>query len=112
LQPVHQLDNRFSGAAPHNTIFHIAQYAENCHIDMDCNLTGAAVTLGFDVDADCKNVRGLTDDGKALVGEMMDRGMLVDVAHMSERGVETSTRWPRTAPITPSISRTATSARS
>ena len=88
LQPVHQLDNRFSGAAPHNTIFHVAQYAENCHIDMDCNLTGAAVTLGFDVDADCKNVRGLTDDGKALVGEMMDRGMLVDVAHMSERGVE------------------------
>ena len=33
LQPVHQLDNRFGGAAPHNTIFHVAQYAENCHID-------------------------------------------------------------------------------
>lgn len=33
LQPVHQLDNRFGGAAPHNQIFQIAQYTENCHID-------------------------------------------------------------------------------
>lgn len=88
LQPVHQLDNRFGGAAPHNEIFQVAQYAENCHIDEDCGLTTAAVTLGFDVDADCKNVRGLTDEGKALVAAMMDRGMLVDVAHLSERGVE------------------------
>ncbi len=87
LQPVHQLNNRFGGAAPHNSIFHIAQYAENCHVDEDCALTGETVTLGFDVDADCKNVLGLTDDGKGLVGEMMDRGMLVDVAHLSERGV-------------------------
>jgi microsomal dipeptidase-like Zn-dependent dipeptidase len=87
LQPVHQLNNRFGGAAPHNSIFHIAQYAENCHVDEDCGLTGETVTLGFDVDADCKNVLGLTDDGKGLVGEMMDRGMLVDVAHLSERGV-------------------------
>lgn len=87
LQPVHQLDNRFGGAAPHNSIFHIAQYAENCHVDTDCALTGTGVTLGFDVDADCKNTRGLTDEGKQLVGAMMDRGMLVDVAHLSEKGV-------------------------
>ncbi len=87
LQPVHQLDNRFAGAAPHNTIFHVAQYAESCHIDKDCGLTTGAVTLGFDVDADCKNIRGLTDEGKQLITEMMDRGMLLDVAHMSERGV-------------------------
>jgi microsomal dipeptidase-like Zn-dependent dipeptidase len=87
LQPVHQLDNRFGGAAPHNTIFHVAQYAENCHIDADCGLTTDSVTLGFDVDADCKNTRGLTADGEALVGLMMDRGMLLDAAHLSERGV-------------------------
>ena len=30
---------------------------------------------------------GLTDEGKALVDKMMHRGMLVDVAHMSERSV-------------------------
>ena len=87
LQPVHQLDNRFGGAAPHNSIFHVAQYAESCHIDEDCGLTTNTLTLGFDVDADCKNTLGLTDDGKALVTEMMDRGMLVDVAHLSERGI-------------------------
>jgi microsomal dipeptidase-like Zn-dependent dipeptidase len=87
LQPVHQLDNRFGGAAPHNTIFHVAQYAENCHIDTDCALTGTGVTLGFDVDADCKNTRGLTDEGKQLVTAMMDRGMPIDVAHLSEKGV-------------------------
>ncbi|HEY0135338.1 MAG TPA: membrane dipeptidase [Nannocystis sp.] len=88
LQPVHQLDNRFGGAAPHNSIFHVAQYAESCHIDEDCGLTTSTLTLGFDVDADCKNTLGLTDDGEALVAEMMDRGMLVDVAHLSERGIK------------------------
>jgi microsomal dipeptidase-like Zn-dependent dipeptidase len=87
LQPVHQLNNRFGGAAPHNSIFHVAQYAENCHIDTDCDLTGTGVTLGFDVDADCKNTLGLTDEGKQLVTAMMDRGMLLDVAHLSEKGV-------------------------
>lgn len=84
LQPVHQLDNRFGGAAPHNPIFQVAQYVESCHIDEDCGLTTDEITLGFDVDADCKNVRGLTDEGRELVQEMIDRGMLVDAAHLSE----------------------------
>ncbi len=87
LQPVHQLDNRFAGAAPHNVIFQLALYSENCHIDTDCGLTSGQVTLGFDVDADCRNVKGLSDDGRELVSAMMDRGMLVDAAHMSEQSV-------------------------
>ncbi|MEZ4451629.1 MAG: membrane dipeptidase [Nannocystaceae bacterium] len=87
LQPVHQLNNRFGGAALHNTIFHVAQYAESCHIDMDCGRTTETVTLGFDLDANCKNTLGLTDEGKALTQAMMERGMLVDVAHLSEAGV-------------------------
>ncbi len=87
LQPVHQLDNRFGGAAPHNTIFQIAQYAENCHIDEDCGLTTDDLTLGFDVDADCKNTLGLTAEGKQLITDMMARGMLIDIAHLSERGI-------------------------
>ncbi len=87
LQIAHQLDSRFAGAAPHNAIFHLAQYAENCHIDEDCGLTTGSVTLGFDVDANCKNVLGLTADGEALVREMFDRGMLVDASHLSEHSM-------------------------
>ena len=88
LQPVHQLDNRFGGAAPHNAIFQAAQFLENCHIDTDCGLTGPGFTLGFDVDTNCRNVKGLTAEGKALVQEMMNKGMIVDMAHMSEHSIQ------------------------
>ncbi|HSP78447.1 MAG TPA: membrane dipeptidase [Myxococcaceae bacterium] len=88
LQPVHQLDNRFAGAALHNVIFQAAQFMESCHIDYDCDTTGGGFTLGFDVDANCRNTRGLTAEGRALVQEMMAKGMLIDIAHMSERAVQ------------------------
>ena len=64
LQPVHQLDNRFAGAAPHNAIFQAAEFLENCHIDTDCGITRPRFTLGFDVDAACRNVKGLTRGGQ------------------------------------------------
>jgi microsomal dipeptidase-like Zn-dependent dipeptidase len=63
LQPVHQLDNRFGGAAPHNTIFHIAQYAENCHIDRTAP-SPAPPSPSASTSTDCKNVLGLTDEGR------------------------------------------------
>lgn len=85
LQIVHQLDNRFGGAAPHNTIFQIAGFGENCHVDTDCGLTGPGVTLGFDVNAQCRNVQGITDEGRALIEGMIERDMLIDMAHMSEQ---------------------------
>ncbi|NVB37687.1 membrane dipeptidase [Pseudenhygromyxa sp. WMMC2535] len=85
LQLVHQLDNRFGGAAPHNEIFQIAGFAENCRVDSDCGLTTQDLTLGFDVDADCRNTLGLTSEGRELVEEMIARGMLIDMAHMSEQ---------------------------
>jgi microsomal dipeptidase-like Zn-dependent dipeptidase len=88
IQPVHQLDNRFGGAALHNVIFQVAQFLENCHIDYDCGATTGGMTLGFDVDANCRNTRGLTAEGKALVQELMAKGMLIDLAHMSERTIE------------------------
>lgn len=86
LQMAHQLDNRFVGAALHNPIFHVAEYVKNCHIDTDCGKTIGGVTLGFDVDASCKNVRGLTAEGADFAHEMMKRGMPIDLAHVSERG--------------------------
>ncbi len=84
FQLVHQLDNRFGGAAPHNTIFHLAQFDESCHVDDDCGITTQDLTMGFDVDQDCRNVVGLSEEGRALVEEMIARGMLIDLAHMSE----------------------------
>ncbi|MEM9458809.1 MAG: membrane dipeptidase [Myxococcota bacterium] len=87
MQLVHQVDNRFAGAAPHNAIFHVAQFTDTCHVDNDCGLTTADLTLGFDVDGSCRNVHGLSAEGQALAQEMMDRGMLVDAAHMSEASV-------------------------
>lgn len=88
LQMVHQLDNRFGGAAPHSPIFHTAAFEESCHIDTDCGITTQDLTIGFDVDANCRNVLGLTDEGRELLLEMIDRNMLIDLAHMSERLVE------------------------
>ncbi|MCY1075025.1 membrane dipeptidase [Archangium lansingense] len=92
LQPVHQLDNRFGGAALHNAIFQAAQFTENCHIDYDCGVTTGSFTLGFDVARDaagnCRNTKGLTADGKALVQAMMAKGMLVDMAHLSEKSTQ------------------------
>jgi microsomal dipeptidase-like Zn-dependent dipeptidase len=92
IQPVHQLDNRFGGAALHNVIFQAAQFIENCRIDYDCGVTTNSFTLGFDVYKDaagnCRNTKGLTADGKALVQAMMAKGMLVDMAHLSEKSIQ------------------------
>jgi microsomal dipeptidase-like Zn-dependent dipeptidase len=87
LQIAHQLDNRFAGAALHNPIFHVAQFRKTCHIDTDCGATIGGKTLGFDVDRECKNMRGLTREGADFAREMMKRGMPIDIAHLSERGV-------------------------
>jgi microsomal dipeptidase-like Zn-dependent dipeptidase len=35
----------------------------------------------------CENVLGLTPLGRWFIGELMNRHMLIDVAHMSERGI-------------------------
>jgi microsomal dipeptidase-like Zn-dependent dipeptidase len=91
MQLVHMQDNPFGGAAPQNPIFQIAQYTENCFVDPDdygCGLTGGGLTLGFDVDQNCRNVRGLSALGKTLVREMIKRKMLINAAHLSERSVQ------------------------
>ncbi|HQP37104.1 MAG TPA: membrane dipeptidase [Polyangiaceae bacterium] len=76
IQLVHQLDNRFCGAAPHHWIFKVFQL-----LDRD---------TGFDLDDEGKNTKGLTVEGEALLHAMMDMGMIIDISHVSERGVKRS----------------------
>ncbi|HEX4953820.1 MAG TPA: membrane dipeptidase [Thermoanaerobaculia bacterium] len=78
LQPVHETDSRFAGAAPHRFIFEAMQ-------KFKFPLRSPNPFQGFRLDANGKNSVGLTRDGRALIQEMAKRGMLVDVSHMSER---------------------------
>jgi microsomal dipeptidase-like Zn-dependent dipeptidase len=93
VQLAHETDNGFAGAALINPLFEVFQFADNrygppfCHIDFDC----ARPRFGFDVfqgpDGVCKNARGLTPAGELLVQALIDKGMLVDIAHLSEVGM-------------------------
>ena len=93
LQLAHETDNGFSGAALINPLFEAFQFAHNrygppfCNVDLDC----ARTRFGFDVyedsDGVCKNERGLTPAGELLVQTLIDKGILIDIAHLSERGI-------------------------
>jgi microsomal dipeptidase-like Zn-dependent dipeptidase len=73
IQWAHQLDNRFTGVAPHHWIFKFFQFLDR--------------GTGFELDDEGRNVRGLTEEGVALARAMMDKGMILDVAHLSERAI-------------------------
>ncbi len=91
LQPVHETDNRFGGAATHQPLLQVAEFVENCHVDHDCGLTTDDYTLGVDVErvnGRCQNSRGLSNEGRALLQAMMDRRMLVDLAHLSAKSID------------------------
>ncbi len=78
LQPVHETDSRFAGAAPHRGVFEAMQKIKFPFRNLN-------PTQGFRFDENGKNAVGLTQDGTVLLREMIKRGMLVDVSHMSER---------------------------
>lgn len=93
MQLAHETDNGFTGAALINPLFEVFQFADNrygpsCNIDNDCS---GRPRFGFDVyedsDGVCKNERGLTPEGELLIQSMIDRGMLIDIAHMPERSM-------------------------
>lgn len=79
IQLGHQLDNRFTGVAPHHFIFKLFQFIDN--------INNGDTNLGFDLDSEGKNKKGLTSEGKELIRAMMDKKMIIDIAHMSERAV-------------------------
>ncbi len=92
VQLAHETDNGFAGAALINPLFEVFQFADNrygpsCGIDTDCT----RARLGFDVfedsDGVCKNALGLRPEGEILVQALIDKGMLIDIAHLPERGM-------------------------
>lgn len=87
IQLTHQLDNRFSGAAPHHFIFVVFQMIRNGRPADHFNPLFLP-SLGFDIDLRGHNRKGLTDEGSALIEAMMDRNMLIDVAHLSYRATD------------------------
>lgn len=118
MQLCHQFNNRFCGAAPHHQVFYIFQYIRDLMKESDKELArellyneliqnykvrgrsdlpvsvqkGAeeflAGTLGFDFDKNGKNILGLTKEGRTLVEKMIEKNMILDIAHISERSVK------------------------
>jgi microsomal dipeptidase-like Zn-dependent dipeptidase len=83
LQIVHERDNRFAGAAPHRENFWWHQRTSNPF----AWVTTTRDDSPFELDANGKNLRGLSEAGRQLLGAMIQRRMLIDVSHYSERSV-------------------------
>ena len=114
--PIHLIDNGFGGAAIYDDHMNVNQlYLRNTLMSPDpagckdervdfefsenvSTLWTAMISMGRfywphyprsqqGKEGHC-NVRGLTRDGEELVGNLMRRGMLIDLEHMSERSME------------------------
>lgn len=91
VQVAHHADNRFGGAAPIPKLMETADLVEV--LWGWSNITAIDNIVCRDANGasgDCDgehhlNERGLSSDGNVLVNAMMDRGMLLDVAHLSRR---------------------------
>lgn len=83
LQLAHETNSRFAGAAPHRKIFeYLAELKQITE-----GKVGEEYEVGFETD-DYGNLKGLTQRGERLLGAMVDRHMLIDVAHLSKRSVD------------------------
>jgi microsomal dipeptidase-like Zn-dependent dipeptidase len=116
IVPVHLIDNGFGGAAIYDEHMNVNQWylrdtllqpdmagCKDERVDYEFTFGSASVALaklmagrifipyyprlpngrkGY-----C-NVRGLTSAGEALIGELMRRGILIDIEHMSEHSTE------------------------
>jgi len=87
VQLVHHHNNRFSGTAPIPRLVQTVGLVEAIKGEIS---TINDVSCGNKCDGDTNlNNQGLTGDGAILVNAMMDRGMLVDVAHVSRKALVT-----------------------
>ena len=93
LQLGHQMNNRFTGVAMHNPIFRIISWITDFAHMKHWWQVFTPWNFGFKYTDDPvthirKNKRGLSDEGRALLTEMMNRGMMIDLAHESEKAVK------------------------
>lgn len=86
LQIVHERDNSFAGAAPHRSNFWWHQRTSNPLTSFKAMLDGDGEKNNpFDLDARGKNVKGLSKKGEKLIDAMIQRRMLIDTSHFSEK---------------------------
>lgn len=89
MQLAHETNSKFAGAAPHRSLFAFFEFLKHPPVPIPDNVVGGKVSneYGFDTNAQDKNEKGLTKRGRQLLDEMMDRHMLIDIAHLSEQSV-------------------------
>ena len=83
------MDNRFGGVAIHNPIFRAIQWVRDFRANGKWYEIFSS-RFGFQyetVGGTRENLKGLTEEGKEVIIEMMKRKMPIDLAHMSERSV-------------------------
>lgn len=83
IQLGHQLNNRFTGVAPHHYIFKAFQILRNLGAINDTRVDDYI----YLVTNSKKNPHGLTAEGRALLNTMMNKNMIVDISHMPEVAV-------------------------
>jgi len=83
LQPVHESDSIFCGAAVHRSDMDLLQAV---HHPNEVNQTLASKGTAFDIERDSyRNVNGLTSFGQRLINEMVKLRMPIDLAHASNQ---------------------------
>lgn len=88
LQVVHQFDNEIAGAAMHKGPLKFAHYLRNW-MKYDEIKGFESETVEYKTEFGTRQVqrnkKGLTKKGQKLINHMMDLGMPIDFAHMSEK---------------------------
>lgn len=91
IQPVHELNNKFAGTAYFQKMFDLVQAfvnAKSFFAGGDNSPDDLSSALkGIQLDSSKNNVQGLTPLGKALVRKLIERKMIVDIAHLSGRSI-------------------------
>jgi len=83
IQFAHQLNNRFTGVAPHHFIFKMFQFLRS--VGMGDPRMDSYIYLANN---NIKNPYGMTTEGENFARAMMEKHMIIDISHMSEKAVD------------------------